>query len=190
MTCYIIRHGKDDETVRGGWSDQPLTEEGIRQIEELTEKIANLSVKHIYSSDLRRAMETAEILSRKLGLQITSLPEFREVNNGELAGMDNTIALERYPGLFWNQLEWEQPYPGGESPKQFYERIGSAWDAFTQELLSKNENVIMVTHGGVIHIIRSILEKKPYNNKDKQRSVKHGEIIALSYEDGIWKEKI
>jgi len=194
MVCYLIRHGKDDETVRGGWSQQPLTEEGIQQAEILGDYIASnrgaLEIKQIYSSDLPRTMQTAQRIADRLDLPIIPVPEFREVNNGDLAGMKNDLALERYPGLFWNLLEWEQCYPGGESPKHFYERIRTAWEAFSQMILSRNENVLLVTHGGVIHVIRSILEGRPYSNKQKQRRVDHAEMITMSYQNDVWKEKL
>lgn len=188
MICYLVRHGKDDETVRGGWSNHPLTEEGIRQVHTLAEDFDQFAVGSVYSSDLCRAIQTAQILAGRMHLPVIPLPQFREVNNGELAGMNNEIALERYPGLFWNQLGWEQCYPGGESPKQFYERIRAAWMAFTEEILARNENVVLVTHGGVIHIIRAILENRPYNNQQKHRKVSHAEVIALHYQNGVWKE--
>lgn len=188
MVCYLVRHGQDDESRRGGWSDHPLTETGVSQAETLSVIMGNYNIHHIYSSDLPRAMQTAQILAEKLCLTVALCPEFREVNNGELAGMKNELALVRYPGLFWNQLGWEQNYPGGESPKTFYERISYAWDAFAQELISQNENAVLVTHGGVIHVLRAILENRPYNNQNKHRKVDYTEVIALSYEDGKWTE--
>lgn len=183
---YLVRHGQDDETVRGGWSDGMLAENGIRQAEALAETMAKLPIHGIYSSDLPRATQTAQILADKLGLPVTPLPQFREVNNGELAGMKNEIALIRYPGLFWNQLEWEQCYPGGESPKAFAERICAAWVAFSEEMGSRN--VVLVTHGGAIHVIRAMIENKHYSNRDKHRSVDYAEIIPLRYERDSWKE--
>jgi len=188
MTCYLIRHGQDDETVRGGWSNYPLTEEGTRQAEILAEEMSRLAVGAVYSSDLLRAMQTAQVLAETLHLPVVPLPQFREVNNGDLAGMKNTLALQRYPGLFWNQLGWEQCYPNGESPKQFYERIRAAWMAFSNEILSHNGNVALVTHGGVIHVIRAILENRPYSNRDVHRKVGYTEVITLSYDNGVWKE--
>ena len=188
MICYIIRHGKDDETVRGGWSQQPLTEDGIRQAEALAEKMPQVRIESIYSSDLCRAMQTAQILANKLHLQVTSLPQFREVNNGNLAGIKNSLALEQYPGLFWNQLDWEMCYPNGESPKQFYERICTAWAAFSEEIISHNEDIVLVTHGGVIHVILSIIEGRQYSNRKKQRSIHYTEVIPLTYQNGQWKE--
>ena len=104
MICYIIRHGKDDETVRGGWSQHPLTGEGIIQIEKMAESLRQkkekLSIKQIYTSDLHRAMQTAQILADELQVPVVPLFQFREVNNGDLAGIKNDTALVRYPGLY------------------------------------------------------------------------------------------
>lgn len=191
MICYLVRHGKDDETVRGGWSQHLLTEEGVHQVEMLAEQIAGcMDIRRVYSSDLQRAMQTAQIIGNRAGLPVIPLSQFRETNNGALAGMKNTVALVCYPNLFWNQLEWEQCYPGGESPKAFYERICVAWESFSKQIVAQNESVILVTHGGVIHVILSLIESRAYSNKERQRNIPHASIIALSYENGTWKEKM
>ncbi len=188
MICCLIRHGKDDETVRGGWSQQPLTDEGIWQAEQLACRMDRFAIQKLYSSDLTRAAQTAQIIADTIGLPVITLAQFREVNNGDLAGMKNTLALERYPGLFWNQLGWEQCYPGGESPKQFYERIVSAWSAFAEKIVSSNENVALVTHGGVIQVILSIISAERYTNTAANRRIGYTQVIPLEYADGSWKE--
>ena len=106
---YLIRHGKDDDTVRGGWSDASLTDVGITQVRALSKRLkSEIEIGAIFSSDLPRAKETAEILGEAFGLPVFLRPEFRETNNGLLAGMKNEIANERYPGLFWNSLGWDE----------------------------------------------------------------------------------
>ena len=191
MTCYLARHGKDDDTVRGGWSGQPLTEEGKAQADELASFIqrSDLGIQYIYSSDLLRAIQTAQSVADKLHLPIIQMPEFREVNNGDLAGMYNELASKMYPGLYWNTLEWEQRYPGGESPKEFYERIRTAWDAFQKMVLEQNENVLLVTHGGVINVILSIVNGEKYSNKTTMRKIQNAELIALEYMEKGWIEQ-
>ena len=191
MICYLIRHGKDDDKVRGGWSGQPLIEEGKAQADELASFIqrSDLGIQYIYSSDLLRAIQTAQSVADKLHLPIIQMPEFREVNNGDLAGMDNELASKMYPGLYWNTLEWEQRYPGGESPKEFYERIRTAWDAFQKMVLEQNENVLLVTHGGVINLILSIVNGEKYSNKTTMRKIQNAELIALEYQGKGWIEQ-
>ena len=191
MICYLVRHGKDDDTVRGGWSGQPLTDAGKAQADELASFIqrSGLEIKHIYSSDLLRAMQTAQSVADKLYLPIIPMPELREVNNGDLAGMKNDLASKMYPGLYWNTLDWEQRYPGGESPREFYERISTAWDAFQKLVLEQNENVMLVTHGGVINVILSIVNGEKYSNKTSMRKIRNAELIALEYQGKRWKEQ-
>ena len=190
MFCYLIRHGADDNTVRGGWSQAPLTEEGILQVEQLSNEIANnLKIEKIYTSDLKRAFQTAQIIGNRLSLPLTLTPQFRETNNGDLAGMDNDLALKRYPGLFWNQLKWEQCYPNGESPKQFYERVASAWEKFSQQIQKNDMDVILVTHGGVIQVILSIINNERYSNTAKHRTIPHASIISITNSNGLWQER-
>jgi probable phosphoglycerate mutase len=189
MKILFVRHGKDDDTVRGGWSQTPLTEEGIRQAESLVSFVQknNLNIKHIYSSDLPRAMQTAEAVGNQLQLPVIPMQEFREVNNGILAGMKNDLAAETFPGLYWNTLDWEQRYPGGESPQEFYERVCEAWNRFQKEILERNENVLLVTHGGVIQVILSIVNGVEYSNRKALRKVGNTEPIALEYTSGKWQ---
>ena len=191
MICYLIRHGKDDDTVRGGWSGQPLTDAGKAQADELASFIqrSDLEIKHIYSSDLLRAMQTAQSVADKLYLPIIPMQEFREVNNGDLAGMKNDLASKIYPGLYWNTLDWEQRYPGGESPREFYELISTAWDAFQKLVLEQNENVMLVTHGGVINVILSVANGESYSNKTSMRKIRNAELIVLEYQGKGWIEK-
>lgn len=192
MICYLVRHGKDDDTVRGGWSNQTLTKEGEQQAAVLADRILSdperFALTKIYSSDLPRAMDTARIIAAGLHLPVLPMPQFRETNNGNLAGMKNALALERYPGLFWNQMKWEECYPGGESPRQFYQRIRSAWEVFSEMLKQQEGNVLLVTHGGVIQVILSLIHDKPYSNTKPQRKIPHASMIALSCEHGRWLE--
>ena len=192
MICMLARHGKDDESVRGGWSQHSLSEEGMRQARELAGRLLtqknSYSLSRIYSSDLVRAAQTAQIVGDRLGLAVTLLPDFREVNNGLLAGMKNDLAEDRFPGLYWNQLAWEQTYPEGESPKAFYERIADAWERFSCELVSGKENVFLVTHGGVIQVILSLINNVPYTNKAPVRKIPYAGSVALIFEDGKWME--
>lgn len=191
MICCLVRHGKDDDTVRGGWSQQPLTDEGEVQAAELAVFVqkSGLGIQQVYSSDLLRAMQTAQIVADSLHLPIVPKPEFREVNNGNLAGIKNELAAEQYPGLYWNTLAWEQQYPGGESPKEFYERIRCAWDVLQKDILERNENVMLVTHGGVMHVILSIVKGEIYSNQASPRKIRNAELIALKYQSGKWTEQ-
>lgn len=182
MTIYVIRHGKDDDTVRGGWSSHGLLPAGVKQVCALAEEIAaaNLKIDRIYSSDIRRAAETAEILSARLGHPIEYIPGLREADNGDLAGMRHDLAEERYPGLYWSALDYQERYPNGESPKMFYERVKAAWLELKSRRLGQGEkDTLLVTHGGVIEAILCMENGIPFSNKAKHFSAPHAKLIPV-----------
>ena len=182
MTCYLIRHGKDDETVRGGWCDASLSEEGIAQVKALASSLADDSRFHIgciFASDLVRTKETTDILNTMFHVPVEFCPQFREVNNGLLAGMKNDVANVKYPGLYWSTLEWEEHYPGGESPKEFYERILRTWNDFKENVRDLPYNVMVVTHGGVMNVIQCLEHGVKYSNKSNPYPVGYAEMITI-----------
>jgi len=189
MKCYLIRHGMDDETVRGGWSKSGLVAEGKLQAKNLADYISEnkekLKIERLFSSDLPRAVETAMPISEVLNLDVILKPEFRETNNGIFAGMPNDIAEEKYPGVYWRALDWDEAYPQGESPRTFYERIKTAWEEFTEMIIKDGKNTALVTHNGVINVILALAENREYSNKMKMEKVAHATMITLKY-DGNW----
>ena len=185
MICYLVRHGQDDPTVRGGWSMASLTDEGQKQVANLAGYISankdELRIERLFSSDLPRAVETATPISIALNIKIELTPQFRETNNGLLAGMPNDIATRKYPGLFWSALDWDEPYPEGESPREFYQRVESAWESFSQQIAQQNKNVMLVTHQGVINVLCAVVGGTIYSNKAKMKPIEHAAIIPLRY---------
>ena len=179
MVCYLIRHGKDDETIRGGWSHHGLVPDGIAQVQHLAQELVQqkLDVKCIYSSDLQRAQESADILAGALHLPVYYSSEFREINNGDLAGIPNDLANEKYPGFYYASLSYDECYPNGESPNQFFSRIHDAWTNFKKEV---EHDSILVTHGGVIEAILCIENHIKYTNTQKHFSTPHAKVITLN----------
>lgn len=180
MICYLIRHGKDDDTVRGGWSNAGLTSVGIQQVNKLAKEMLkkNIDIDCIYSSDLQRAKETSEIIAEYFNVPIIYKPEFRETNNGDLAGMKNETANEKYPGLYWSTLDYSECYPNGESPEIFYNRIKNGWMKFRNEILvQSSKDVVLVTHGGVMEVILCIENGIEYSNKTKHFATLNAKLI-------------
>ena len=170
MKIYFVRHGKDPDGYRGGWSQLDLVPEGIQQAERLAQCLSmhrkRYDIAEIVSSDLRRAMTTAEIISAALKMPVQPEPRLREMNNGELAGMTEVQARAQYPGLYFNALQMDEHYPNGESPAEFYQRI-SAWLAdFIRARQSKAGNALVVTHGGVIGIVYHLAKGLAWSNRN------------------------
>lgn len=171
MIIYLIRHGMDDENYRGGWSNLGLVEEGVNQSKLLAgylyENKEKYNITTLISSDLRRAVETTKEIGEKLNVSTKFSSEWREINNGVLAGMLNTEALQKFPGLFFNTLRMDEQYPNGESPIEFYNRIKEAWHKLCNRIINSEigPNVMLVTHGGVINIIYYIINGIEWTNK-------------------------
>jgi len=186
MKIYFVRHGKDDETYRGGFSSLGLVPEGVEQAKRLglylKEKKEEYGINRIISSDLVRAKETAEILAEALDLPVILDEGLREADNGELAGMPNKDALEKYPGVFWNTLEPEKCYPGGESPKMFFVRIKTWFESFLEECKKLEGNVLVVTHGGFINVVYHMVRDMEWSNRNKPIPVVNCSVHVLDTE--------
>ena len=77
----------------------------------------------------------------------------------------NDEALEQYPGLFFRLLKMNEPYPNGESPNDFFMRIKKWFGEFTEQYKNTDENILVVTHGGVINIIYHLGNGIEWSNK-------------------------
>ena len=186
MKVYLIRHGKDDDRYRGGWSNLGLIKEGEEQSQRLASYLKQHSkeypISQIISSDLKRAICTAKAIQKELDVPITLSKDWREMNNGDLAGMLNSVALEKYPELFFNTLRMDECYPNGESPIDFFNRIKITFDKLLKDEL--NNNVAIVTHSGVINIIYHIVKNIEWSNKNKTFPIKNVSLHTLEYKDG------
>lgn len=194
MIIYLVRHGKDDDNYRGGWSKLGLVEEGRNQSKVLAEYLYNnrdkYNINTLISSDLRRAVETTNEISVKLNVFVKFCEEWRENNNGVLAGMLNTEAIEKYPDLFFSKLQMNERYPNGESPIEFYCRIKNAYRKLCDDMLNGEigPNVMLVTHGGVINIIYYIINGLKWTNKSsKLCDLSNTGIHTIEYISGDWK---
>lgn len=186
MKVYLIRHGKDDDRYRGGWANLGLIEEGERQADQLAtflkEKQQEYPISKIISSDLKRTIQTAEAIQKELHIPMELSKNWREMNNGDLAGMLNSIALEKYPGLFFNTLKMDECYPNGESPINFFNRIKNAFHTLLKD--QQNDHVAIVTHSGVINIIYHLVKSIEWSNKNKSFPIKNASLHVLEYKNG------
>jgi probable phosphoglycerate mutase len=194
MIIYLVRHGKDDDNYRGGWSDLGLVEDGVNQSKLLAEYLyknkEEYKIDTLVSSDLRRAVETTSEISAMLNIPVKFCSEWRENNNGILGGMLNTEALEKYPGVFFNTLKMDEQYPDGESPIEFYNRIKDAYKKLCDEIINGEigPNVMLITHGGVINIIYYIINGLQWTNKCKTLcKLSNTGIHTIEYISDSWE---
>ena len=157
---YLLRHGLDDESKIGGWSDVGLTKEGIKQIKEAKNFITeNISFRDIVSSDIKRASESAKIINEDFNKKIIYTSLLREQNKGDYNGLPKMVLKD---DTFLKDLTIYDTFPNGESLLDLYfriERLMLVIDTWDYNLL--------VTHRGVINMIYYLLNnKKPDMYKD------------------------
>ena len=169
MKLIFVRHGKDDDRYRGGWSNLDLLSEGVEQAKQLAKHLKDnnhtYQIAHIISSDLTRTLTTANIISQELCLPVQRECQIRETNNGDLAGMLNETALKQYPGLFFRSLEMDEAYPNGESPNDFYLRVKKWFSDFVSNYRNVKGSILIVTHGGVINVVYHLVKGIEWSNK-------------------------
>ncbi len=192
MKIIFVRHGKDDDNYRGGWSSVDLTPEGILQAENLAKYLSEnknyYNISHIVTSDLQRALTTSEIISNELNIPVSKDEKLREINNGSLAGMPNNEADILYPELYFSSLDMNEKYPNGESPNEFFERIKIWFNNFLVEHKNDTENIMVVTHGGVINIIYHIMNGIEWSNKNKSFKVGNCSLNVLDIDTMKFEE--
>jgi broad specificity phosphatase PhoE len=164
MTClFLIRHGETDWNAEGRWQGQtdiPLNQNGRIQAQKIARELAGEGIQVIYSSDLIRAVETAQALAASTGVQLRLDPRLREIHQGEWQGMLVSEIQSRYTERF--ELRIQNPLaiapPGGETVLQVQSRAFQALD----EILQKHpqQTVAIVAHGFVLAVIRVHLSGK------------------------------
>lgn len=167
---YFLRHGLDDETYIGGWSDVDLTSVGIEQVKEITSVISKLPISKIISSDIKRAKTTAEIVSKVLNIPVEYSPKFRELDKGLLTGLKVSDAAILYPEYRKN-VSVDTVYPEGESMMDLYERI-----KYLLRQIEGWDEVLIVTHRGVINMIYFITQNRLPDMDKEQFGVTHASL--------------
>ncbi len=166
---YFLRHGEDDESYIGGWSDGELTKQGIEQVKEICTTLSHLPISRIVSSDIKRARMTAQIVGDALSLPVTYTSALREQDKGLLTGRKKEEAYLEYPD--YRTVDVSRKYPKGESLMDLYERV----KILLQEIEGWDE-VLLVTHRGVINMVYFLMENRLPDQDKEQFQVTHASI--------------
>jgi broad specificity phosphatase PhoE len=156
MTRILLaRHGQTDWNRDGRWqghSDQPLNAAGLAQAEALAGRLAREHIDALYTSDLLRASQTAAAVSRATGVEAIPTPGLREVDVGELAGLNRAAAAERFPDWYtrWREGAVDR-YPGGETFADLRARAVSALDRIAAR--HAGGTTVVVCHNGIVHAL-------------------------------------
>lgn len=149
MNLILVRHGETEWNRVGrcqGFSDVELNENGREQIKALARSLRNEDISAIYSSDLKRATDTAIAIAEHHHLPVQVEPDLREMYQGDLEGLTFVEIRERYADFL---LEWREnaesvTLPGGESLKQVQDRAWGVIDSIRSKHI--DETVVIVSH--------------------------------------------
>jgi len=152
-TLILARHGETDWNRNGIWQghgDPPLNGLGREQAAALAEQLRNSALDSLYSSDLKRAAQTAEFISRATGLHVVHRVGLRELDVGSWTGLTLTEIAERFPGM---------EHHDGEPHEAFDARVL----AMLTEIGAAHPDgrVAVVTHGGFVRSLQRTMLGEP-----------------------------
>lgn len=161
----VVRHGETNYNLEGrycGSIDAKLNDKGFEQAKLLAHKLKNLSIDIIISSTMRRAKETAGIISNELEVPVVEMDELVETCVGVYEGLTREEAKNKYP------LMWEKNAPeGAETLESVEERVHKAINLIRNEY-SGSQSILIVTHGYITKVIYKYL-----NNSSKEDFLKY-----------------
>lgn len=176
----LFRHGETDWNVEQryfGVSDIPLNDNGRRLAEEASKSLFKESISAVYTSDLSRAAETAQIIAAERDLLVVEDPRLREMDFGPFEGMtyDEMMRQKRSAAVQWIDDPFTCSLPGAEPFCRLSERV----ESFLSDLLRRRfgESVVIVTHGGPFRVLWALVSGKS-----------HREARALSIPPGFSQE--
>lgn len=150
LRLYLVRHGQtvaNAERRFQGHKDFPLSEIGEQQVQRVAERLKNTPIDFVYSSDLGRAVTTAEVIAKPHGKLVNQTPLLREYSWGVFDGLTLDDAEERYPHVFKRNVEdWgTADIPEKEVYTDFLLRADQAIHYFLKKYMGKR--VLVVSHG-------------------------------------------
>lgn len=192
MKLFFIRHGQTDWNIQGkiqGSYDSELNDIGIRQAKELSEKVIedNYKFSKIYTSQQKRAIKTAQILSEVINIDCTPIEGLEEMNLGQWEGLSWAEVKEKFPNEYgeWYVNRRYTKSPKGESYQDVIERVLPV----IHKIIEKNDNnVAIVTHSAVIMCIQCYLTDTPFEEMMKFKT-DNTAIIELDSESFLAANK-
>ena len=151
MKLILIRHGETEGNSTDrywGRTDVALSELGMRQAEKLRHRLKPERIDRVYTSQLKRAYRTAEIITRGREMELLRRRELNEINFGKVEGMNFEEIAVSYPELvsLWAGGSSVLTFPGGESFENFVARAQKFLNSLKEQ--DKDEVIAVIGHGG------------------------------------------
>lgn len=154
---YLVRHMEtawNEQQRYIGITDLPLSPNGLKNAQLLAEALKDKAIKKVFSSNMLRAKQTAQILASQFSCPVITEPLLNEVNFGDWEGLTfNEIALNyRQLSQVWLTNPFAVNIPAGESWEAFLQRVKKGWERVKTQAVNES---VLVTHAGCIKLILS-----------------------------------
>ncbi len=188
----LVRHGENRANLTKEFShrlvDYPLTTKGRLQAEQTAAYLKRYPVTQVFSSPLKRAYETAEIIAAEFGGEVSVLEPFRELNVGTLESQPPTVATwKQHDDIVraWATGNYEARFPEGENYRELVGRVRRGYKAMCRG--RSDETLVLVAHGGSLSL--PLLQLIPKLDRELlQRTVHHNCAVSElegSLENGV-----
>lgn len=166
MIVYFIRHGESFVNLTNEFShkknDKSLTSKGRQQVLQLAQYIKKINYSTVYTSPLKRAIETARVISQYKKISLKIMEAFREINVGALESKPPSEKTWNYyfdVQNSWKSGDTKRRYPQGENKDELLKRFTDGLKMIMIENQNSKEPVVIVGHGGIFIIsLAEILE--------------------------------
>jgi broad specificity phosphatase PhoE len=151
---FLVRHAETDMASRFcGQSDPELNEQGRQQLLGLMNRLSQHAIRRVYTSDLRRARQTAEAIARHFGAGLQVRPGLREIDFGRWEGLSWSEIEVRDPAVAksWGEMYPNSTAPGGEPFAQFESRVRREATFLLGE--ATKSPIAVVAHAGFIRVV-------------------------------------
>lgn len=206
VTIYFVRHGETYLNYYGrmqGWSNAPLTDHGKEDVRRCGRGLSDVKFNAVYTSDLSRTQETAQIILEENGqietMNMIQMPEFREVFFGSMEGMYGAEAYDKVSDHLGYETQKEMfkhtdvpermdafraidPEKHAEDFMMFWSRVERGLKKLIDRHRDSGEKILLVAHGGTI---RYILQNLIPDLNDKQ-SLLNASVSVAKYQDGLF----
>ncbi len=179
----LVRHGETEWNRTGryqGHTDIELSAIGLWQAERLRDCLDGQRLDAVYSSDLKRAWRTAQIITSKRDLAVIPCKELREIDFGKLEGMTRDEIQRHYPN--WGERSPDVSPPGGESLNQLISRIKLFASRLVEPAVDKT--ILVVAHGGSLQVLMCILLGRDIEHQWWQIRLTNASITILEGHPG------
>jgi 2,3-bisphosphoglycerate-dependent phosphoglycerate mutase len=184
----VIRHGEtawNAQTRIQGHLDSPLNEEGLAQALLVGERMAHETFSSLYSSDLGRALQTAQPIVDRTAHEVTRESRLRERHLGVFQGLTGAQCERDYPEDYarFKARDPDHIVPGGESVRQLFERVSGIFQDLARA--HRDERIVVVTHGGVLDALNRFANGIPLG-QPRDFPIYNASLNFIVCEDDRW----